>query len=155
MANVALVLLSKAHLESLADLVEDPAVQRFTRVPVPPPAGFATTWLARYEEGRRAGGREAFAIEDPADSSFLGIAVAPRIDREASTAELGYVVAPAARGRGVATDALGQLTAWSFSELGMQRLELLISVVNEQSKRVAERCGFVREGTLRDRKSVV
>jgi RimJ/RimL family protein N-acetyltransferase len=41
------------------------------------------------------------------------------------------------------------LAAWGFAELGMQRLELLISVVNEPSKRVAERSGFSREGILR------
>lgn len=29
------------------------------------------------------------------------------------------------------------------------RLELWIDVVNEASKRVAERCGYVREGVLR------
>jgi RimJ/RimL family protein N-acetyltransferase len=31
----------------------------------------------------------------------------------------------------------------------MERLELLISVENDASKRVAERCGYVREGVLR------
>jgi RimJ/RimL family protein N-acetyltransferase len=49
----------------------------------------------------------------------------------------------------VATEALCLLTEWAFSELGMQRLELLISVDNEGSKRVAVRCGYVREGVLR------
>jgi RimJ/RimL family protein N-acetyltransferase len=148
-ARVKLVLLAESHLEGLAELVEDPDVQRFTRVPIPPPPGFAAIWLERYEQGRRVGTREAFAIVDLADSSFLGVAAAPRIDREAATAELGYVVAPAARGRGVATEALRQLAAWGFSDLAMARLELLISVANDRSKRVAERCGFVCEGTLR------
>jgi RimJ/RimL family protein N-acetyltransferase len=83
------------------------------------------------------------------DGEFLGIAVAPQIDRAARTAELGYVVAPAARGRGVASEALRLLTEWAFAELGMERLELLISVENEASKRVAARCGYVREGVLR------
>ena len=46
-------------------------------------------------------------------------------------------------------DALRQLATWAFAELGMLRLELLISVVNEPSKRVAERSGFRREGILR------
>lgn len=149
MAGVKLVLLADSHLDALTELVDDPDVQRFTRVPVPPPAGFAATWLGRYELGRCDGTREAFAIEDDVDSSFLGIAVAPRIDREAATAELGYVVTPGARRRGVATDALGQLAAWGFTEIGMLRLELLISVANEPSKRVAARCGFTREGTMR------
>ena len=146
---VELVLLSAAHLEGLAELVADSDVQRFTRIPVPPPAGFAQTWLTTFEQARLDGAREGFAIVDSLDSSFLGAAVAPRIDRQTATAELGYVVLPAARGRGVAVDALRQLAAWAFAELGMLRLELLISVVNEPSKRVAERSGFVREGILR------
>jgi RimJ/RimL family protein N-acetyltransferase len=49
----------------------------------------------------------------------------------------------------VATEALRRLTAWAFEELEMIRLELLISVDNAASKKVAERCGYRREGVLR------
>jgi RimJ/RimL family protein N-acetyltransferase len=73
----------------------------------------------------------------------------PAIDYEGRTAELGYVVAPGARGRGVATAALSQLTDWAVSELGALRLELVIDVANAASKRVAARCGYEREGVLR------
>jgi RimJ/RimL family protein N-acetyltransferase len=139
---------SERHLADVDALVADPAVLRFTRVPEPPPPGFARTWLAAYREGRRDGSREAFAIVD-AGGAFLGIAVAPRIERAARTAELGYVVAPAARGRGVARAALRLLTEWAFAELDAVRLELLIGVENEASKRVAEACGYEREGVLR------
>ena len=34
-------------------------------------------------------------------------------------------------------------------ERGALRVELMISVANEGSRRVAERCGYVREGVLR------
>jgi RimJ/RimL family protein N-acetyltransferase len=44
---------------------------------------------------------------------------------------------------------LRQLTEWAFAELGMFRLELKISAENIGSKKVAERCGYVREGVLR------
>jgi RimJ/RimL family protein N-acetyltransferase len=80
---------------------------------------------------------------------FLGLVMAPRIDHETATAELGYVVAPAARGRGIGSEALRLLTEWALGELGMRRLELLISVDNPASKKVAERCGYFREGVLR------
>ena len=50
---------------------------------------------------------------------------------------------------GVATEALRQLTAWALSELDVLRIELRINVDNEASKRVAQHCGFVREGVLR------
>jgi RimJ/RimL family protein N-acetyltransferase len=146
---VVLAPLSAAHFAALEPLMTDTDVLRFTRVPDPPPPGFVEKWFGGYEEGRREGTREAFAIVERDGGRFLGIAVAPEIDQAARTAELGYVVAPEARGRGVATDALRLLTEWAFSELGMQRLELLIAIENEWSKRVAARCGYVREGVLR------
>jgi RimJ/RimL family protein N-acetyltransferase len=147
--SVALAPLSTEHIADVEALTTDPDVLRFTRVPDPPPPRFVQTWLAGYEDGREEGTRAAFAIVDERDGGFLGIAVAPEIDRASRTAELGYVVAPAARGRGVASEALRLMTAWAFAELGMERLELLISVENEASKRVAARCGYVREGVLR------
>ncbi len=85
---------------------------------------------------------------DAEDGSFLGIAVAVRIDDEASEAELGYILAPEARGRGAATEGLRQLTEWGFAR-GLQRLELRVDGPNEASKRVAERCGYTLEGVLR------
>jgi RimJ/RimL family protein N-acetyltransferase len=146
-AAVRLVRFDRGHLEGFRALLDDPEVLRFTRVPASPPPDFHERWLVRCETARRDGRQEAFAIL--ADGAFAGIAVAPRIDRAARTAELGYLVAPEARGRGVASEALLQLSEWAFAELGMLRLELLISVANEASKRVAKRCGYVLEGVLR------
>jgi RimJ/RimL family protein N-acetyltransferase len=146
--DIRLVPFSADHLDGVAELIRDPDVLRFTRVPDPPPADFPQVWFARYQAGRADGTREAFAIVDPV-GAFLGIAVAPEIDRETATAELGYVVSPAARGRGVASEALRRLTEWAIAEAGLYRLELLISVGNEASKRVARRGGYALEGVLR------
>jgi RimJ/RimL family protein N-acetyltransferase len=140
--------LSASHLDDVTLLLSDSDVLRFTRVPVPPPPGFATMWIGGYEAGRRDGTREGFAIVDAA-GVFLGLALAAGIDDVSRTAELGYIVAPAARGRGTAAEALRLLTEWAFSERALHRLELRISVENEASKRVAARCGYVREGVLR------
>jgi RimJ/RimL family protein N-acetyltransferase len=148
-AALRLVPTTSAHAAGMEDLIRDPDVLRFTRVPDPPPPDFVDTWLQRYEDGRRDGTREAFTIEDPSDGRFLGIAVAPSIQREERTAELGYVIHPDARGRGVASTALDRLTKWAFDELDAVRLELLISAENPASKRVAEHNGYRYEGTLR------
>jgi len=151
MIEPRLELLGESHLAGIAALVDDAEMLRFTRVPEPVPNGFAAWWLRRYEEGRRAGSREGFAVVDAADGSFLGLALMASYDREARTAELGYAVVPAARGRGVATAALRRLSDWALDELGAERLELFISPANEASKRVAERCGYTLEGVLRSR----
>jgi RimJ/RimL family protein N-acetyltransferase len=129
-------------------MLRDPAVQQFTMVPVPVPPGFEREWLERYEEGRRDGTREGFAIVDEG-GTFLGLALAFAIDREGRELELGYTVTPAARGRGVATEALRLLTEWAVRELDPLRIQLQISADNPGSKVVAERAGYVYEGTLR------
>jgi len=146
--DVRLVQFAERHLPAFEGMLDDPDVQRFTRLPVPAPPGFPRTWLARYEQGRCDGTSEAFAIEDDA-GEFLGCVMAFGIEDDARTGELGYLVAAGARGRGVGTAALRLLTEWGFTERGLVRLELMISVGNEASKLVAERAGYGREGVLR------
>ena len=141
-------LLSPADVDDVTDLIADPATLRYTRVPEPPPDGFAQGWYERYERGRESRSREAFAIVGD-DGAFLGLALAPAIDGEAAEAELGYIVAAHARGRGVAAEALRQLTAWAFEERGVQRAYLLIDVDNAASSTVAERAGYRLEGVMR------
>lgn len=146
--SVRLVPLAREHLPGVEGILDDPEVLRFTRLPESAPPDFVETWFGLYERGREDGTREAFAAVGD-EGEFLGLALVPRIEREAQTAELGYIVAPAARGRGVATAALGLLTEWAFAELDAVRLELLIGSANEPSKRVAERNGYRREGVFR------
>ena len=62
MSAVVLEPLSAAHFGALESLVTDADVLRFTRVPDPPPPGFVQTWYGAYEEGRKRGTREVFAI---------------------------------------------------------------------------------------------
>jgi RimJ/RimL family protein N-acetyltransferase len=135
------------HLEGLAELGRDADVRQFTYVPDPWVEGFERTWLERYDQpdGKRAG----FAVVDEADGSFLGMAALVTLDLDGRQAEAGYIVAPQARGRGVASRALTLLTDWAFGELGLERVELRITVENEASIRVAEKCGYEREGVLR------
>jgi RimJ/RimL family protein N-acetyltransferase len=140
--------LGEQHLAGVAAMFGDEDVVRYTRIPSNPPPGWEREWYEFYDEGRREGTREAFAIVDE-DGTFLGLALAFGIDREGRQLELGYVVTPAARGRGVATQALQLLTEWALRELDALRIELWISASNDPSKRVAERAGFSYEGTLR------
>jgi RimJ/RimL family protein N-acetyltransferase len=148
MVEVRLVPLSEVHLDAIDDLQSDPDTARYTRFPVPAEPGFAAAWYARYEAGRRDGTREAFAVEGSA-GEFVGVALAPHIDLEASEAELGYIVIPAARGKGIGAELLRQLTEWALAERGIQRLTLLIDVDNLGSQGVARRAGYRLEGVMR------
>jgi RimJ/RimL family protein N-acetyltransferase len=118
-ASVRLELLAPRHIDDMAALLTDPDVLRFTRVPDPVPSGFAESWYGNYESARVDGSREAFAALEQ-DGRFVGLGLAPEIDRQAREVELGYLVAPAARGRGVGVEILrssraGRSTTWARS----------------------------------------
>jgi RimJ/RimL family protein N-acetyltransferase len=145
---IRLVPLAPAHDEGLDAVAHDPDVRRFTYVPSDPPPGFAASWRGRYDDAWRDGSRAGFAIE-ALDGEFLGFAAFVRLEPEARQGEVGYIVAPAARGRGVATRMLRLLAEWGFGTLGLERIELSIDVEKADSERVAERAGYTREGVLR------
>lgn len=147
---IRLARISDAHLSGFALLLRDPDVIANTRVPDPPPDGFEHQWLQAYKDGEADGTRDGFAIEDAETGEFLGIAGLVSIERDANQGEIGYVVAREARGRGIATRALRLVTEYALGEVGLDRVQLLISDGNTPSLRVAERCGYVREGVLRN-----
>jgi RimJ/RimL family protein N-acetyltransferase len=71
--------------------------------------------------------------------------------REHGIASIGYSLAPALRGRGIASTALRQVVALAFDPdgLDLHRLEANVAVANVASRRVLEAVGFTREGTAR------
>jgi len=140
--------LDERYAPDFERLLEDPDIVRNTRVPVDPPAGFGVTWVRRYVKGWEDGSRAGFAILSTG-GEFLGMAAIVELDLFGREGEIGYMVAPAARGQGVAGRALRLITGWALGELGLERVELRIDVDNEPSIRVAERLGYVREGVLR------
>ena len=132
-----------------ATLIADPDVRRFTRIPDPPPEDFARTWLQRYVDAWADGSRAGFAIETVDDGGWAGWAGIVDYHPDASEAEIGYIVAPAYRGRGLATRTLRLVTEWALDAAALARLELIISVDNEPSLRTARACGYTAEGVRR------
>ncbi|MEU6403079.1 GNAT family N-acetyltransferase [Streptomyces sp. NPDC046985] len=91
-----------------------------------------------------------FCVADEATGAILGQISVGAVSRPMRTGRVGYWVLPEARGRRVATSALLLATRWAFTEFGMHRLELGHALGHEASCRVAERCGYPPEGTLRE-----
>lgn len=147
--SVRLEPLGPVHLAGMRALGDDADVVRFTYVRAPLTDEAAGAWLDRYVQGWRDGTLAGFAIERSGGGEFLGFVAIVRYDAEGREAEIGYIVAPAARGRGVAASAVGLVTDWCLGPLGLERVELRIDAENTPSLRVAEKLGYVREGVLR------
>jgi [ribosomal protein S5]-alanine N-acetyltransferase len=74
-----------------------------------------------------------------------------RLNGDVPDTELGYRVFDRSNwGKGIATEALDLLAGFLFDTEPINRLRLTIHVANVGSRRVAEKCGFTREGTSRE-----
>ncbi|HYJ57002.1 MAG TPA: GNAT family protein [Mycobacterium sp.] len=130
---------------SIVAACADPEIPRFTFMKEGLNQPEAEEWIEQGNEGW-ATGFVRFAIVDVADRLLGQIGFA--VNDHYRSAEAFYWLSADARGRGVATRALTLVANWAFDN-GIERLFLLIHPENESSHRVAQRCGFSREGVLR------
>lgn len=72
-------------------------------------------------------------------------------DRMASVA---IRLAPGCHGKGYGTEALSAMTRFCFEHTELQRLWTEVDVRNLPSQRMLEKCGFTREGLIRQGKMV-
>ncbi len=68
--------------------------------------------------------------------------------------EIGYRIAFGRQGRGYCSEGVKRIIKFCFEDTSLQRLELRAMSANEASNRVAVKCGFIKEGTIRQGKFV-
>ncbi|MFE6682408.1 GNAT family N-acetyltransferase [Streptomyces sp. NPDC057729] len=138
----------EAMLDGLVTAAADPLIARWNPFPVADRAE-AMARLELREGGWDRGDAADFAVLGAADGAVLGAVGLRWDDRADGLAMIGYWTLPAARGRNVATRATSAVTDWAFSTADARRIEIAHAIGNEASCRVAHRCGFLLEGTLR------
>ncbi len=90
----------------------------------------------------------AFAIDVGGEAvGGIGFAIMPDIERV--SAEIGYWIAEAFWGRGIATEAVAALTEYAIAAHGLTRVFAVPFATNVASCRVLEKAGYVLEGRLR------
>lgn len=129
--------------------MRDPLVARWLNMPRTPGDRDFDSLLRLAHNGRLTGDRFDFAVTEAGADVSLGAVIASRRHRE--NYEIAYLVGPDGRGRGLVTRGVRLVCDWLFSA-GVGRLEVRTHPDNEPSQRVAERCGFQREG--RERRSI-
>jgi RimJ/RimL family protein N-acetyltransferase len=137
----------RADILALLPLLDDPEIRRtLPLIPDPYTAADAEEYIAGTRVNLTAGAAIAVAIE--VDGALSG-SIDLRLDGLAESAEMGYWVAAAVRGRGVASTAARMLCDFGFEALGLRRVQLNAEVTNVASRRAAEKAGFELEGVRR------
>lgn len=102
------------------------------RLSLQPPTVYA--WAITHGDGRLIGTVTLFVLDGTPRGS-----------------EIGYALAPALQGRGLASEALRLAIRHAFDVLALPRIEADVDPRNEASWRLLERLGFRREALLHDR----
>jgi RimJ/RimL family protein N-acetyltransferase len=127
----------------------DPESARWTTVPVPYLRDNAADFVKRRAPRQWADATAALFVIADAEDRYAGT-IDLRIDpKDPATAELGFMIAPWCRGKGLATAATRTICAWGFEALGLSRIIWRAHVGNDASRRVAEKAGFAFEGVQR------
>jgi RimJ/RimL family protein N-acetyltransferase len=148
--TVALRAWRRVDIPVLVESFSDPdVISTAPGLPQPFTESDAEDWLARQEKEWHHGERVAFAVTALDDDAALGSVTISRLDWRHGHATIGYFTRAEARGQGVASAAVRLVSRWCFDTLHLARLELTTAPDNVASQRLAERCGFVREGLLR------
>jgi signal transduction histidine kinase len=138
----------EADAPAIAEACADPEIARWVPIPVPYSPADARAFLEGVGDGWESGDDCVYAIEERASGALAGLIDLHR-GATPDRAWVGYWLAPAARGRGLATRAVRLVAGWAFADPALERLELMTLVGNDASGRVALRAGFRREGILR------
>jgi RimJ/RimL family protein N-acetyltransferase len=138
-------------IETAFELFSNPEVMRYwSRSPMTEIAE-AERYLDSIAEGFHSRKMINWIVADVASESMLGTCTLYEIEPAHLRSGVGYALLPRAQGHGFASEAVNLAVRWAFEHLGMHRVEADVHPDNLRSRSVLERCGFTREGVLRDR----
>lgn len=129
-------------------LQQDPGVMRFVAD-------------ARTEEDIREAFNSRLPVWAPGDAHWLCLAVCDNdtgsplgvtgyIHENNECAEVGFLFAPEAQGKGYGTESLRAVCDFAFTTGGLRRMTACVTAGNHASRHLLEKVGFVHEGTLRE-----
>lgn len=118
------------------------------RLPYPYTEADAQWWLNMVQEQE---GKEGIFRAIVLDGCIVGnISIEKKSDVYEKDAEIGYMLAESAKGKGVMTEAAKQICEIAFREFDLLRITGLVYQPNAASQRVLEKNGFVLEGMMKD-----
>ena len=91
-----------------------------------------------------------WAVIIKSENKMIGTCGFTRFNLASNSAEIGYVINPDFRGKGIAVEAAKKVMIFGFENLGLNRIEARYMVGNDASRRVMEKLGMTFEGVARE-----
>ncbi|WP_194397735.1 GNAT family N-acetyltransferase [Microbacterium atlanticum] len=135
-------------VDAIHQACQDADIQRYTPVPIPYEREHAVAFVERIPRDWETGQHLTWVMRET--GRLVGTIGFYRVDGRGA-AEIGYWMAPWARGGGKLREAADAVIAWGFAPegLGLHRIEWRAVVGNVASAKLARTLGFRYEGLLR------
>ncbi len=144
-ATVSLEFLADLHATHLAQIAGDPRVSKTSGVAPLCDEATVRTWAAKNLQHPR----DEITFVIIVDHVVAGCAVLRKIDWQDRHAELSYWLGVAFWGKGIATKAVEMVVNYLIEEVQVNRIQAEVMPLNEPSKKVLLKNGFIKEGLLR------
>ncbi len=129
--------------------INNPEVLRYleSAIPYPVTLNEELKWfesISAFKDSYR------FAIEAIEECLYIGDCGINKIDWKNSVASVAIFIGNKSyRGKGCGTEAMRILLSFAFNQININKVRLNVYSFNEPAIKSYERCGFVREGVLR------
>lgn len=135
-------------VDAILAACQDPGIQRYTPVPYPYERTHAEAFVTQVPKDWETGRHVTWGIRE--HDRLIGTIGLYRMEGDGN-GEIGFWMAPEARGGGRLREAANAVIDWGFSSEGpgLARIEWRAVVGNVPSARVASALGFRYEGMLR------
>jgi RimJ/RimL family protein N-acetyltransferase len=136
-------------MDEIVAICRDPDVQAWTTIPADYTRTDAEAWLRHTAGGWERCQEFGFVGVDETTGAIVGTVGVRAVRADRRIADIGYTVGPRFRGREIAPHMVRLVRAWTLGVWPVERFQIHVYVGNTRSERVAEKCGFQREGVLR------
>ena len=148
-----------ADAEDIYKAMQDPEIPKFTTLPAEYPLDLAIDLATNKAIACHANKSQLyFAMADsrlasqtnyPYSKGFAGVISLHSIDLPNHRAEIGYWLAKEARGMRVGTNAAVAITEYGLMTMGFNRIDGIVNVANEPSKKMLLNAGYEYEGIMK------
>ena len=139
-----------ADVEPLLRMMQDKAVLRYFGMEAFKAEQESLAQVAWYNRCFDESKGVWWIITEKDVGTYIGDVGFFKYEKRHARAELGYKLSPVFWRRGIATEALTQVLAYGFAEMGLNRIEALVDPRNTASLRLLEKLHFTTEGILRE-----
>jgi RimJ/RimL family protein N-acetyltransferase len=148
--DITLRAIEESDLEIIREMMNDPEIENMT-------GGYSFP-ISEYRqkkwfENLSYNDKELRTIIETKEHGAIGLAMLTDIDWKNRTAQSSSKIATSVnlRGKGFGTKARKALVKYAFEQLNLSLIYSHIIEYNEASQRVSEKCGYKKDGVLRNR----